>query len=89
MATLGELKEKRQSSLMIVCTLGLASLFTQELRPIWMTNIFEGTSFGSGEMGWVFKILSYVFLGMLTAAVLFVVHFFKLIYYTIEISRRQ
>lgn len=87
MVYLEELKEKRKSSLIVVCTLGLAALFLDSVRPIWMTNIFEGTSFGSGEMKWFLKMVSYACIGMLTTAVLFVVHFIKVIYYSIEISR--
>lgn len=89
MVYLEELKEKRKSSLIVVCTLGLAALFLDSVRPIWMTNLFEGTSFGSGEMRWFFKMVSYVCIGMLTAAVLFFVHFIKAIYYSIEISKRS
>lgn len=84
-----ELKEKRKSSLIVVCTLGLAALFLDSVRPIWMTNIFEDTSFGSGEMKWFFKMVSYVCIGMLTAAVLFIVHLIKVIYYSVEISRNS
>jgi hypothetical protein len=89
MVYLEELKEKRKSSLIVVCTLGLAALFLDSVRPIWMTNLFEGTSFGSGEMKWFFKMVSFVCIGLLTAAVLFVVHFIKVIYYSIEISKRS
>lgn len=89
MVYLEELKEKRKSSLIVVCTLGLAALFLDSVRPIWMTNIFEDTSFGSGEMKWFFKMVSYVCIGMLTAAVLFIVHLIKVIYYSVEISRNS
>jgi len=41
----------------------------------------------SGALGFVLKIFSFVFLGLLTAAIMFVIHLFKLIYYQIEISR--
>ena len=84
-----ELRAKRKSSLIIVCTLGLASLFMERLRPIWMTNLFEGTSLDKGEFGFVVKMLSYTTLGILTAAISFIIHFFKVIYYSIEISNRS
>lgn len=83
-----ELIEKRKSSLIVVFTLGLASLFLDSVRPVWMTNLFEGTSFDQGGVGFVVKMMSYLFLGVLTAAIFFIIHFFKVIYYSIEISRQ-
>ena len=83
-----ELIEKRKSSLIVVCTLGLASLFMESVRPIWMTNLFEGTSFDQGGIGFVVKLMSYLFLGILTAGIFFVIHFFKVIYYSIQISKQ-
>ena len=85
-----ELREKRKSSLIVVFTLGLASLFMESVRPIWMTNLFEGTSFMSNEgIAFVLKAISFLTLGLLTAAIFFVIHFFKVIYYTIELSRQH
>lgn len=83
-----ELIEKRRSSLIVVFTLGLATLFMESVRPIWMTNLFEGTSFDQGGIGFVVKMMSYMFLGLLTAVIFFVIHFLKVIYYSIEISRQ-
>lgn len=83
-----ELIEKRRSSLIVVFTLGLASLFMESVRPIWMTNLFEGTSFDQGGIGFVVKMMSYLFLGLITAVIFGVIHFFKVIYYSIEISRQ-
>ena len=83
-----ELIEKRRSSLIVVFTLGLATLFMESVRPIWMTNLFEGTSFDQGGIGFVVKMMSYMFLGLLTAVIFFVIHFFKVIYYSIEIFRQ-
>lgn len=84
-----ELREKRKSSLIVVCTLGLAALFMKSVRPIWMTNLFEGTSFMSNEgLAFVLKFISYFFLGLLTAAIFFIIHLVKVIYYSIEIARQ-
>jgi len=80
--TLEKLREKRKESILIVCTLGLASLFV--LKPF---NIFEGASFDSGAIGFVLKCTSYIVIGLLLAGIMFVIHFFKLIYYSIEIKR--
>ena len=89
MTYLEELKTKRKSSLIVVCTLGLAALFMESVRPIWMTNLFEGTSFMQNEgVAFVLKGLSFVTLGLLTAAILFIVHLIKVIYYSIEISKQ-
>lgn len=88
MTYLEELKEKRKSSLIVVCTLGLAALFMESVRPVWMTNIFEGTSFMENEgIAFVLKAMSFFFLGLLTAAFFFIIHLIKVIYYSIEISK--
>ena len=84
-----ELIERRRSSLIVVFTLGLAALFMESVRPIWMTNLFEGTSFDQGGIGFVVKMMSYLFLGLITAAIFFIIHFFKVIYYSIEISKNR
>lgn len=83
-----ELIEKRKSSLIVVFTLGLASLLMESVRPVWMTNLFEGTSFDQGGVGFVVKLMSYFALGILTAAIFFVIHLIKIFYYTIEISKQ-
>lgn len=82
-----ELREKRNSSLIVVFTLGLASLFMESVRPIWMTNLFEGTSFDNGGIGFVLKLLSFFVLGVITAGIFFIIHLFKVIYYSIEITK--
>lgn len=88
MTFLEELKTKRKSSLIVVCTLGLAALFMESVRPIWMTNLFEGLSFTQNEaLGFIFKLLSFFLLGAITAAILFVIHLIKVIYYSIEIAK--
>ena len=87
MTYLEELREKRKSSLIVVFTLGLAVLFMESVRPIWMTNLFEGMSFmENGGVAFVLKMLSFLTLGLLTAAVAFIIHFFKVIFYSIELS---
>jgi hypothetical protein len=87
MTTLEELQYKRKASLIVVCTLGLGAIFMANIRPAWMTNLFEGTSLDSGGLGVVLKIFSYVFLALFIAAIMFIIHFVKLIYYQIEISK--
>lgn len=82
-----ELREKRKSSLIVVCTLGLAALFMEDVCPIWMTNIFEGLSFAQGGIGFVLKLFSFFTLGLLTAAIFFIIHLVKVIYYSVELSR--
>lgn len=90
MTYLQELKEQRKSSLIVVCTLGLAILFTKSVRPIWMTNLFEGTSLMNNEgVAFVLKGISFVTLGLLTAAIFFIIHLVKVIYYSIEISKHS
>lgn len=88
MSSLDEMRKKRKSSLIVVCTLGLVPLFNKDVRPLWMTNIFEGTSMMEYEgAAFVLKAISFFALGALTAALFFIVNFIKLIYYSIEISR--
>lgn len=88
MGYLEELREKRKSSLIVVFTLGLAAIFMKSVRPVWMTNLFEGTSFMENEaLGFILKLISYIALGIITAAIFFLIHLIKVIYYSIEISR--
>ena len=83
-----ELRAKRKASLIVVSTLGLAVLFMESVRPIWMTNLFEGTSFMQYEgVGFVLKLFSFFTLGLITAAFAFFIHIFKAIYYSIELSK--
>lgn len=89
MTYLEELKIKRKSSLIVVFTFGLAALFMESIRPLWMTNLFEGTSFMENEgIAFVLKGLSFFTLGLLTAAIFFIIHLIKAIYYSIEIARQ-
>jgi hypothetical protein len=87
MALIDDLKYKQKGSLIVVCTLGLGAIFEKDLRPVWMTNLFENTTIGTGDLAWVFKILSYTVLGLLVAAIMFVIHLVKLIYYSIKINK--
>lgn len=82
-----ELIEQRKSSLIVVCTLGLATLFMESVRPLWMTNLFEGMSFAKGGIGFVLKGFSFVILGALTAAIFFLIHLVKVIVYSVQISK--
>lgn len=83
-----ELRTKRKSSLIVVFTLGVAVLFMKDVRPLWMTNLFEGTSFMKYEgIAFVLKALSFLVLGLLTAFVAFIIHLVKAIYYSIELSK--
>ncbi len=38
-------------------------------------------------VAFVLKMMSYTVLGMLTAAIAFIIHLFKVIYYSIELSK--
>jgi hypothetical protein len=87
MTILEELKYKRKASLIVVCTLGLGAIFVSSIRPVWMTNLFEGTSFDNGALGFILKCFSYIFLALFLVVIMFVIHLFKLIYYQIEISK--
>jgi hypothetical protein len=89
MTRLEELKLNRKASLIIVCTLGLAGAFQiQSIGEIWKSNIFKDTSLSQNEgLGFVLKIVSFLFLTMLLAIPMFIIHLFKLIYCQIKISQ--
>ncbi len=89
MTFLEELKEKRKSALIMVCTLGLAALFDSKIRKVWMSNLFEGTSLDEGIMGAFLKTLSYSTLAIIVASIIFVISVVRVIYYSIEISRNS
>jgi hypothetical protein len=89
MTTLEELKYKRKGSLIVVFTLGLAGAFQiQGIGDIWKSNVFKDTSLSQNEgLGFVLKIVSFLFLTVLLAVPMFIIHLFKLVYYQIEILR--
>ncbi|MDR0413874.1 MAG: DUF4339 domain-containing protein [Prevotellaceae bacterium] len=89
MTRIEELKHKRNASLIVVCTLGFGAIFQSNVRPAWMTNLFEGTSLDTGAIGFVLKCVCYFFLALLLAAIMFVVHLFKLIFIQIELSKLE
>lgn len=89
MAYIDDLREQRKASLIVVCTLGMAALFMKDVRPLWMTNLFEGMSFAQGIMGLFFKVLSFFMLAFVIAAIFFIIHLVKVIVYSIDISRNS
>ena len=80
-------QQKRKAALIGVLTLGLAGLSLVGVGETWRSNIFAGTSFGQGPMGFVFKIISFCFLSVLLAVPFFVISFIKLIYYSIILAK--
>jgi hypothetical protein len=81
-----ELKEKRKKALIAVCTLGLSAapwsvLFSSS------TDADKGMSFQETAGGFVFKIIWFVLWTLLTSVIMWVINIFKLIYYSIELSR--
>jgi hypothetical protein len=83
MTLLEELKYKRKGSFIVVCTLGLAGAFQiQSIGDIWKSNVFKDTSLSQNErLGFILKIMSFLFLTVLLAVPMFVFHLFKLINY--------
>lgn len=79
-------QNKRKAALIGVLTLGLAGLSLVGVGETWRSNIFAGTSFGQGPLGFFFKILSFCFLSVLQAVPFFIISFFKLIYYSIALA---
>ena len=85
--TLEELVEKRNFSLKAVFTLGITAMPME----FWSldTNLFRGTGLDKGAMGFILRIAMFLILTIPFMLVFFIVHLFKLIYYQIEISRRE
>jgi hypothetical protein len=84
MTKLEELQMHRQAALIVVCTLGLAAV---PVALNWKSNIFAGTSFDNGGLGFVLKIVSFLFLTILCAIPAFIIYLIKLIYCQIQISK--
>jgi len=72
--TLSECQEKKKRSLIVICTLGLAAI---PFMLNWEGNIFKGTSFDNGAVGFVFQILSFVLLAIPCIVFGFIYHFFR------------
>jgi len=88
MTRLDELKIKRKAALIGVCTLGLAGLVYVGVGNTWRGNIFQGTSLSQNAgVGFVFKIVSFMFLSVLLAIPFFIISLIQLIYYQIEINK--
>ena len=79
-----ELKAKQKAALIVVLTLGLAAV---PITLNWKSNIFEGTSFDSGPLHLILKVVSFLFLTALFAIPAFVIYFFALIITTIQLSK--
>lgn len=80
-------KQKRKAALIGVFTLGLAGLAVVGVGNTWRGNIFSGTSFDRGGMGFVFKILSFMILSVIVAIPFFIISLIQLIYYSVKISQ--
>ena len=77
-----ELKSKQNAALIVVLTLGLA---TVPIALNWNSNIFEGTSFDQGAFHIVCKIVSFIFLTALFAIPTFFIYLITLIVTTIQL----
>ena len=79
-------KQKRKAALIGVLTLGLAGLALIGVGETWRSNVFAGTSFDKGGIGFVMKIISFVLISGLIAIPFFIISFIQLIYYSIKLS---
>ena len=52
----------------------------------WRSNIFAGTSFDQGGMGFVMKIISFMIVSVIVAVPFFIISLIQLIYYSIKLS---
>ena len=81
---LTECQEKKRKSLIVICTLGLAAI---PYSLNWSSNIFKGTSFDNGAIGFVFTILSFILLAIPCIVFGFIYHFFR--YFNIAKFRKK
>lgn len=79
-------KQKRKAALIGVLTLGLAGLTIIGIGETWRNNIFAGTSFDHGGLGFVMKIISFMLLSVLVAIPFFIISLIQFIYYSIKLS---
>lgn len=80
-------EKKRKAALIGVLTLGLAGLSVLGVGNTWRMNIFAGTSFDSGGVGFVMKCISFCLISVIVAIPCFIISFFRLIYYSIKLSQ--
>lgn len=79
-------RQKRKAALIGVLTLGLAGLSLIGVGETWRSNIFAGTSFDQGGMGFVMKIISFLLLSVILAIPFFMISVIQLIYYSMKLS---
>lgn len=79
-------RQKRKAALIGVLTLGLAGLSLIGVGEAWRSNIFAGTSFDQGGMGFVMKIISFLLLSVILAIPFFIISVIQLIYYSMKLS---
>ena len=86
MTPLEELEYKRKAAVIVVCTLGLAAT---PLKTIFdgAKDADKGTSFEGNPVGFMVKCAFFLLFSIPIAAIMFVIHIFKLTYYSIEISK--
>ncbi|GHU62454.1 hypothetical protein FACS1894123_03430 [Bacteroidia bacterium] len=85
MNRLEELILQRKATLIVVFTLGLAAV---PIMLNWKSNIFAGTSLSENAgLGFILKIVSFLFLTAFCAIPAFVIYLIKLIYCQIQISK--
>ena len=80
-------ENKRKAALIGVLTLGIAGLSVLGVGNAWRMNIFAGTSFDKGGVGFVMKCISFCLLSVIVAIPCFIISFFRLIYYSIKLSQ--
>ncbi len=79
-------KQKRKAALIGILTLGLAGYSLIGVGETWRSNIFAGTSFDQGGVGFIMKILSFLILTVLMAMPFFIISVIQFIYYSILLA---
>ena len=86
MASYLELKEKKKKALLAVCTLG----FSQAPWGVLFSSSKDadkGMSFQGTAFGFIFRIIWFLIWTLLTVTIFLVINIFKLIYYSIVLSK--
>lgn len=86
MASYTELKDKRKKALIAVCTFGLSEAPWKVLFSS-SADADKGMSFQGTVVGFIFKIIWFVLWTLLTTAIMWIINVFKLIYYSIQLSK--
>ena len=80
-------KQRKKKALIGVLTLGMASITLVGIKKTWDSNLFKGTSFDKDGMGFVLRIISFLFFLTLLSIPYFLYSVIALIYYSVRLQK--